>query len=246
MKIYKNGQLIEIVKRDVCTDIALATGCTKTKTSRRSRLSKNKRGTNQYQAKRKENWKKTLPVGLAFLVILAIIFSIINSYLNPPIISPLPEKAHAQETENIPTPTMMPIPTKEAPRDKRAEKVETYLEKNKSPLANYSNYIVQLADEYDIPWTLVVAISGKESSFCKNIKEKSHNCWGIMTWDSEGNRSIRSFDSWESGIEYTTKLLSKNYRHDMNRAIQAKYCPTFECSDTWVENVTTFQEEINK
>jgi len=247
MKIYENGRLIEIVRRPSLADCAPK----KTIEPRRSRLSKNRRGTNQYQAKRKSDYKKFLFGYLAFIILLIVGVKIWNAYFYPPIISPLADKAYAHEEDKrivnrrkvTPTPNIQNTPT--PIKDERAKKVQAYLEKANSPLADYSEYIVNMADQYDIPWTLVAAISGKESSFCKNIKAGSHNCWGIMTWDSAGNRDIRTFATWQDGIRFATKLLSENYRHDMNRAIQAKYCPSFECSNTWVNDVTSFQEEIN-
>ena len=148
--------------------------------------------------------------------------------------SPTPTPQNKVEVKVSPTPAT------------REEKLQSYLEAKNSPLAKHADYIVAQADEYDIPWTLVAAISGKESSFGTVIKEDSYNAWGVMAWDKQGNRHIRSFDNWEKGIHFVTVLLSENYRHNMNSAIQEKYCPSFECSDTWTVNVTTFQEEINE
>ncbi len=130
--------------------------------------------------------------------------------------------------------------------DIRILKVDLFLKKNNSPLAGYGEYIVGLADKYDIPWTLVVAISGKESGFGKNIKPNSYNAWGVMAWDFKGKRFIRSFRSWEEGIAFESRLLGENYRLNSIQAIGTKYCPAFECSNTWAKDVTGFQEEVNK
>jgi hypothetical protein len=130
--------------------------------------------------------------------------------------------------------------------DVRVEKVYTFLQSKHSPLAQYADLIVSEADKNDIPWTLVPAISGKESSFGVAIKPGSHNGWGIMAWDKAGTRFIRSFSSWEEAIKFESELLARDYRANMYRGIQAKYCPDFECSNTWVANVTGFSEEINK
>ena len=128
----------------------------------------------------------------------------------------------------------------------REEKLKVFLESKNSPLASYSDYIVKVSDENDISWTLIVSISGKESSFGVHIKPQSFNAWGIMSWDDSGKRFIREFKSWKEAILFEAKLLSNSYRLNMNKAIQEKYCPSFECSNTWVENVTSFQKEINK
>lgn len=127
----------------------------------------------------------------------------------------------------------------------REEKLKVFLESKNSPLASYSDYIVKVSDENDISWTLIVSIAGKESSFGVHIKPQSFNAWGIMSWDDSGKRFIREFKSWKEAILFEAKLLSTSYRLNMNKAIQEKYCPSFECSNTWVENVTAFQKEIN-
>ncbi len=62
--------------------------------------------------------------------------------------------------------------------DTRIKKVYDYLVSKNSPLADYAELIVKEADKNDISWTLVVAISGKESSFGTVIKPDSHNAWG--------------------------------------------------------------------
>lgn len=117
MIIRHNGIVIERVSRGVT--LKRVNKVTPDFTPRRSRLSKYRRGTNQYQAKSRDNWKKTLPAGLALMTLLAVSFAILNSYLNPPIVSPLP-KAHAQEKVSgksaevkivSPTPTVAPEPT---------------------------------------------------------------------------------------------------------------------------------------
>ncbi len=67
-----------------------------------------------------------------------------------------------------------------------------------------------------------------------------------MAWDRLGNRFNRSLPSWEEGIKFESTMLSKNFRKDSNAGIQTRYCPSYECSTTWTENVTSFQEEINQ
>lgn len=128
----------------------------------------------------------------------------------------------------------------------RITKLQKFLKAKNSPLAEHAEVFVYLADKYALDYTLAVAISGKESSFGKNIKQGSHNAWGYMTWDAQGTRSVKVFSSWEEGIEAEIKLLAENYKVRMNKGIQEAYCPSYECSSTWVAHVTNFQEEINK
>lgn len=128
--------------------------------------------------------------------------------------------------------------------DPRAEKVYKFLKEYNSPLAPYAELIVSEADANGIPYTLVPAIAGKESTFGRHIQEGSFNAWGVMAWDKAGNRSIRVFSSWQDGIAFEAKLLGDNYMTDMVGGIQTRYCPSFECSNTWTNDVTGFAEEM--
>lgn len=189
---------------------------------------KRKREKKRYFGLKTSTWKSIL----FFISIIALVFIVAidaKASVEPRLITPFIE-------EITPTPAT----------DARILKVDLFLKKNNSPLAGYGEYIVGQADKYDIPWTLIVAISGKESSFGTAIKPNSYNAWGVMAWTPQGKRFIRSFKSWTEGIEFETKLLADNYRTNMNKGIQEKYCPTEECSSTWVTNVTQFQEDINQ
>ena len=146
-------------------------------------------------------------------------------------------KVYAKEIEKPIAPTS---------KDVRVQKVHTYLVSKNSPLANHSEYIVEQADKNDIPWTLIVAISGKESSFGKAIQENSNNAWGIMSWDSAGKSSIRMFNAWEDSIQFEAELLGKSFKKDMIAGIQRRYCPSFECSTTWTDDIAGFSEAVNK
>lgn len=123
--------------------------------------------------------------------------------------------------------------------DYRIERLNHYLQSKNSPLAEYAKTIVEEADRNGIDWTLVTSISGKESSFGKRIPEGSHNAWGIG-----GAKSVRHFSSWNESIKFTSELLGKNYRRNMNKGLQTKYCPSVECSSSWVDDVTGFSEGI--
>lgn len=261
MKITHNGRTIEIVRRQH-VDFAPV---------RKSAVKRNRLGSNQYKTKgrsrlarvraaktQRPNWHKTLFVSTVLLIVFILIgygakvvwevkvhpaLQSFASGFNQPetFVSPLPEV----NVMALPKAIVSPVPSIQNLKEKRVEKIHAYLEDNNSPLAGYAAEIVALADQYDIPWTLVTAISGKESSYGKNIPDGSFNAWGVMAWDANGNRYVRSFGSWEDGIEFETKLLSSSYRGDMNSAIQARYCPSDECSDTWTKDVTSFQEAIN-
>lgn len=221
-------------------------------------MSKYKVGSNQFQLRLKldesalptESKQKILLKVIYFAILLLAVYDLtvflsptqseasenVNQGVSQKAIDPA-ESMGAEATIATPPATLKPLT--------REQKVKTYLEKFNSPLAPHADYIVELADKYDIAYTTIPAIARKESTLGKAIKPGSHNAWGIMSWDSQKNRSIRIFNSWEEGIRYTTALISKNYREQMWSKVQDKYCPDYECSDTWIKTVVQTQEEIN-
>lgn len=203
---------------------------------KRTRL--NRKGSNQHRVKSRDTWK-FWTLGYILAVLLIIVFAqhfkdegMKKAYAEMPVISPLGTSIAGE----IAKPTF---------KDQRVGKLYDFLLSKRSPLTEHSQFIVDLSDKHDLPYTLIASIAGKESSFGINIKENSHNAWGIMQWDAEGNRSIRSFKSWEDAITFEASLLDKSFRKDMASGIQRRYCPSEECSDTWAEDVATFAANIN-
>lgn len=211
-------------------------------TQPKRKVSKYAKGSNQYQKRKKVEVSHTRPA-IALMALAGFSGLIIHSIPNDDKSLTVARTAEAVETAAQPQAEIQVVYKERM--DQRGEKLGLFLKENNSPLTPYADHIVKEADRLDIPWTLVAAISGKESTFGKHIKPGSHNAWGIMAWDSNKKRYIRSFNSWEEGITFVSELLAKHYRENMNRGIQEKYCPSFECSTTWVDDVTSFQKEIN-
>lgn len=153
-------------------------------------------------------------------------------------------QAYAAKKERVIMLTPTPTPFVANFKDVRVKKVFEHLSSFNSPLAQYSEYIVLMADKYALDYTLVPAISFQESTLGKH-NAGNFNAWGITTGKKTGPR-FASYRSWEEGIEAATKLLAENYKVRMNKGIQEVYCPSSECSDKWVKNVTKFQEDINE
>lgn len=221
-------------------------------------MSKYKVGSNQFQVKLKID-ETGLPTKSKLNIILKVIYFavlLIAVYDLTVFLSPTQSEASENVNQGVSQKAIDPAKSMGAEATiatppatlkpaTREEKLKVFLESKNSPLTTYADYIVKVSDEYDLSWTLIVSIAGKESSFGRHIKPNSFNAWGVMQWDEKGKRSIRSFTSWKEGILFEAKLLSNSYRANMNKAIQEKYCPSFECSDTWVTHVTGFQKEIN-
>ncbi len=124
-------------------------------------------------------------------------------------------------------------------KDERVIKLETFLTKEQSPLLPYAQLIVDQADEFDIGYTKLVAISCMESACARRLPPGSHNAWGL------GGSNLIYFNSWEEGIKFASRLLSESYQKNEYQAIKDKYCPSSSnCNPKWVAIVTGKVKEI--
>ena len=57
--------------------------------------------------------------------------------------------------------------------DGKTELLRQYLEWQNSPLASHASTFIEVAEKYNLPWTLLPAICGRESTFGKKIPENS-------------------------------------------------------------------------
>jgi hypothetical protein len=122
-------------------------------------------------------------------------------------------------------------------QNQRVKQLEAFLDKYDSPLAPYAQTFVATADEYQIDWKLVPAITGVESTFGKHIPYNSYNAYG---WAN----GKYSFSSWEESIEKVTKTLKEKYYNrglDNPYKIGPVYAPP---SNTWAGKVNRFMNEI--
>lgn len=122
--------------------------------------------------------------------------------------------------------------------DFRVENLRKFLLKYNSPLADYAEYFVVYADQNNLDYRLVPAITGVESTFGKFIPVGSYNAYG---W-ANGNYK---FTSWEDSIKHVSETLNKSYikRGIVSiRQIAKVYAPP---STTWGGNVTFFVSKID-
>ncbi len=122
-------------------------------------------------------------------------------------------------------------------KDMRVAVIKDYLSKHNSDLTLYAEYIVKTADEYEIPWNLVVAISGVESTFCQRIPFNSSNCWG---W----NNGETYFKDYRDAIKIVSKTLKNSY---FNRGFNTpeKIAPIYAPpSPSWGWKVRFFMNQI--
>ncbi|MBL7159040.1 glucosaminidase domain-containing protein [Candidatus Microgenomates bacterium] len=134
--------------------------------------------------------------------------------------------------------TSAAIVLSEQVKDNRGERLEKYLQSHNSPLAPYSKFIINTADQYSLDWKLVPAISGLESSFGKRIPANSFNAYG---WNS----GRYYFEDWQDGIATVSKALKENYLDKWGAKTVEQIGPIYAESPTWSQRVAYFMNEID-
>jgi len=123
-------------------------------------------------------------------------------------------------------------------KDDRAEKLEIYLKSHDSPLFEYADTFIIVADKYNLDWRLIPAITGVESTFGKRIPKNSFNAYGWANGEYK-------FHSWDESIEIVGKTLREKYidrgAPTINK-IARRYAPP---SSSWAWKVKFFMARID-
>lgn len=123
-------------------------------------------------------------------------------------------------------------------RDDRVAALEKFLEKYNSPLKPYAGAYVKYADQYNVDWRLLPAISGVESTFGKFYIAGTYNAYG---WGS----GIIYFKSWEDGIQTINKTLREKYMDHWGAQNVWEIAPIYAESKTWAPRVALFMGQIS-
>lgn len=128
--------------------------------------------------------------------------------------------------------------------DARAKIIETLLKKHNSPLAEFSNIFVQVADKYQLDFRLLPAIAMQESLGGKRVIKNSFNPFGYGIY---GDNVIK-FASWEEAVEKVGNALRRDYLNkglNTPDKIMAKYTPpSLANGGTWAKGVNSFMLEL--
>lgn len=125
--------------------------------------------------------------------------------------------------------------------DARPEILRRFLEMHDSPLATHSQALVDVADNYNLDFRLLPAISMQESNLCKKIPQDSYNCWGFGIYGDK----VTKFDSYEQAFEAVAKTLRSKYVDKgllTPEEIQSKYTPS--SNGSWARSVSHFMEQM--
>lgn len=131
--------------------------------------------------------------------------------------------------------------------DARALLLESFLRGQGSPLAPFSDRIVERSDAKGLDFRLVVAIAMCESNAGKHMpKRNGYNAWGIGVYT--GQLSGAGFDSWPHAIDWVTSYIKEKY-YDQGlvdlKDIGARWAPpSVETGYSWTNCVESFQKSI--
>jgi len=125
--------------------------------------------------------------------------------------------------------------------DARPQILKNFLELNNSPLTPYSEYLVQVADKYNLDFRLIPSISMVESTGGKVIPSGSHNAWGFANGETR-------FQSWAFAIEKVAQTLKSDYVDKglvTPEQIMPKYAPpSVAKGGPWAKGVNFFLVEL--
>ena len=152
-----------------------------------------------------------------------------------------PHSALAQEKASQPSATFADI-LKNKVADDRAKVLKDYLTIHNSPLAPYANAFVRDADEYNIDWKLVAAISGVESTFGQAQPIDCNNSWGYGIYGS--NRLC--FSSYYEAIHTISQALREKYMDGWGAQDVYGIGHLYAASPTWADRVTYFMEDMDE
>ena len=119
----------------------------------------------------------------------------------------IPQESYARNQASASSATIKPTESNKVARDYRVKIIENYLKRYDSPMVSNAGDFVFYADKYNLDWRLVLAISGVESTYGKQIPPYSYNGWG---WGVYGDNVIR-FKSWKEGIQTVSQGLREKY-----------------------------------
>lgn len=92
-------------------------------------------------------------------------------------------------------------------KERHIKILQKYLEDHDSPMSTSARTFVETAEQNDLDWKFVAAISGVESSYGLHIPYNSYNGWG---WGVYGTNVIR-FSSWDEAITVISQTLKTRY-----------------------------------
>ena len=131
--------------------------------------------------------------------------------------------------------------------DARTLLLESFFNKNGSPMAPYANLIVQQADTYGFDFRLLPAIAMCESNAGKHMPLKAgFNPFGIAVYT--GTNVGKNFDSWEHAITWVSGYIHDRYYTQGISSLQDIGTiwapPSVNTGGSWADCVQYFENSI--
>lgn len=127
-------------------------------------------------------------------------------------------------------------------QDDRAVVLRKYLEQQHSPLAPLAEVFVSQADLYQIPWDLVAAISGTESTFGQQVPPNCNNAWGFGIYGT--NRLC--FPTYREAIKTISRSLKEQYIDKWGATDIYSIGHLYAASPTWGNHTSYFANQIEE
>lgn len=123
-----------------------------------------------------------------------------------------------------------------AQKDNRAEKLANFFAAKNSPFTPYAADFVSIADEYNLDYTLLPAITGVESNYGLQVPAFSYNPYG---W----NNGLYRFSSWNDATNQVAQGIRTRY---INTGLVSPYSigPRYAQCPNWASRVARNQAEI--
>ena len=151
-----------------------------------------------------------------------------------------PVASHAQEITARPSASFADIIDVQK-ADNRIEVLQKYLELHNSPMAPFASDFVLQADINHIPWHLVAAIAGTESTFGQHEPSSTcHNGWGFGIY---GN-NVLCFPSYSVAIKTISRALREQYIDKYGARDVYGIGKYYAASPAWGNHTSYFMHDI--
>ena len=125
-------------------------------------------------------------------------------------------------------------------KDHRVDVLKKYLEKVDSPLAPYAKDFVEQADTYDLPWYLLAAISGTESTFGNAVPIGCNNAWGFGIYTNH----MTCFASYSEAIKVISQSVREDYINKWHSKNLADIGRIYAASPAWTGHTLYFIQQM--
>jgi beta-N-acetylglucosaminidase len=149
-------------------------------------------------------------------------------------------KAHAADQKSADSSATFADILEQQKLDTRTQVLKHYLEQFDSPLTQYAQTFVVEADLNHIPWDLVVAISGTESSFGKQAPAGSNNFYGYDIYAD----NVLYFDTVEKGIQTVSRAIRNDYIDKWHSRNVEDIGHLYASSPLWATHTIYFMHDI--